>query len=226
MKKTTLLKICLFLMLFGGGAWFFIHYDLIQFFTDQKKAIAFINSFGPLSVMVFIGLQILQVLFAPVPGEATGFIGGYIYGAALGTIYSTIGLTIGSWLAFSLARWMGLAFVEKTVSPAILQKYDSFMEHKGTWVVFFLFLIPGFPKDALCYIIGLSHMPTRMFLIVSTVGRLLGTAMLSLSGAMLRSNQHGPLWILAAVSFVAIVAAYAYRDKLLRMLKHKPRAQS
>mgnify|MGYP003808162843 FL=1 len=222
MNKTTLLKILLFGLLFGGGTWLFIHYDLIQFFTNRNKAIDFINSFGPLSVLVFIGLQILQVLFAPVPGEVTGFIGGYIYGAVPGTIYSTIALTIGSWLAFSLARWLGLPFVEKAVSPAILQKYDYFMKHKGSWVIFILFLIPGFPKDALCYIIGLSHMPVRMFLVVSTLGRLLGTAMLSISGDMLRNQQHGPLWILAAVSLLAVVAAYLYRDKLLNLIKHKP----
>ena len=112
--------------------------------------------------------------------------------------------------------------MEKAVSPTILQKYDYFMKHKGSWVVFILFLIPGFPKDALCYIIGLSHMPVRMFLVVSTLGRLLGTAMLSISGDMLRNEQHGPLWILAAVSLLAVVAAYLYRDKLLNLLKHKP----
>ena len=226
MKTSTLLKILCLLLLCGGGAYLFLHYDMGGFFTDRERAIAFINSFGPLSVAVFIGLQILQVIFAPVPGEATGFIGGYLYGAVLGTLYSTIGLTVGSWLAFSLARWLGLPFVEKAVSPAILQKYDYFMEHKGTWVVFILFLIPGFPKDALCYIIGLSHMPTRLFLVVSTIGRLLGTAMLSVSGAFLRHNRYGPLWLLAAVSLIAVVAAYLYRDKLLHFLKHKPPAKS
>jgi uncharacterized membrane protein YdjX (TVP38/TMEM64 family) len=221
MKRSTVLKILFLAVIFGGGAWFFIHYDLIQFFTDRKKAIEFINSFGPLSVVVFIGLQILQVLFAPVPGEATGFIGGYIYGAVLGTLYSTIGLTIGSWLAFSLARWLGLSFVEKAVSPAILQKYDYFMEHKGTYVAFVLFLIPGFPKDALCYIMGLSHMRTRLFLIISTVGRLLGTAMLSVSGNCLRYNQHGALWAIGAISLGSIVIAYFFRNRLHQFLKHK-----
>ncbi len=226
MKINTFLKILCVLLLVGGGAYLFIHYDFVSFFTDRSKAIDFINSFGSLSVVVFIGLQILQVLFAPVPGEATGFIGGYLYGAVFGTLYSTLGLTAGSWLAFSLARWLGLSFVEKAVNPAILQKYDYFMEHKGTWVVFVLFLIPGFPKDALCYIIGLSHMPTRMFLVVSTLGRLLGTIMLSVSGAFLRHNQHGPLWLLAAVSLMAVAVAYFYRDKLLHFLKHKPPEKS
>ena len=221
MKRSTVLKILCMAILFGGGTWIFIHYDLIQFFTDRHKAIEFINSFGPLSVIVFIGLQILQVLFAPVPGEATGFIGGYIYGSVLGTLYSTIGLTIGSWLAFALARWLGLSFVEKAVSPAVLQKYDYFMAHKGKLVIFVLFLIPGFPKDALCYIMGLSHMRTRVFLVISTVGRLLGTAMLSVSGNCLRYNQHGALWGLAAISFISVIIAYFFRDKLLHFLKHK-----
>jgi uncharacterized membrane protein YdjX (TVP38/TMEM64 family) len=221
MKRSTILKIICLAIFFGGGIWLFIHYDLIQFFTDRKKLIEFINSFGALSVVVFIGLQILQVLFAPVPGEATGFIGGYLYGSVLGTLYSTIGLTIGSWLAFALARWLGLSFVEKAVSPAILQKYDYFMEHKGTLVTFILFLIPGFPKDALCYIMGLSHMRTRLFLVVSTVGRLLGTAMLSVSGNCLRYNQHGALWVLAAISISSVIIAYLFRDKLHNFLKDK-----
>ncbi|MFA5182452.1 MAG: TVP38/TMEM64 family protein [Syntrophales bacterium] len=221
MKRNTILKVLCLAILFGGGTWLIIHFDLIQFFTDRKKAIDFINSFGPLSVVVFIGLQILQVLFAPVPGEATGFIGGYIYGSVLGTLYSTIGLTIGSWLAFALARWLGLSFVEKAVSPAILQKYDYFMEHKGTFVTFILFLIPGFPKDALCYIMGLSHMRTRLFLIISTIGRLLGTAMLSVSGNCLRYNQHGALWVLGAISLGSVIIAYFFRDKLHNFLKDK-----
>ncbi|MFA6414080.1 MAG: hypothetical protein WCW53_15460, partial [Syntrophales bacterium] len=62
MKRSTILKLLCLVVLFGGGTWLFIHYDLSQFFTDRKKAIEFINSFGALSVVVFIGLQILQVL--------------------------------------------------------------------------------------------------------------------------------------------------------------------
>ena len=97
-------------------------------------------------MVIFIGLQILQVIVAPIPGEVNGFIGGYLYGPVLGTLYSTIGLTIGSWLAFLLARWLGLPFVEKMINPKIIQKYDHFMEHRGILITFILFLIPGFPE--------------------------------------------------------------------------------
>jgi len=155
----------------------------------------FIRDAGPWSIVVFIGLQALQVLFAPIPGEVTGFIGGYLYGALLGTLYSTIGLTIGSWFAFSLARYFGLPLVERVVKPPLLEKYDRFITHQDASSSSVLFLIPGFPKDALCYIIGLSHLNTVTFLIISAAGRLLGTLMLSISGNLLRDGLNSALLI-------------------------------
>ncbi len=152
--------------------------------TKTSLSISF-KPLHPFDEIVFISLQILQVVFAPIPGEVTGFIGGYIYGPVLGTIYSTIGLVIGSWLAFILARYFGLPFVEKTVKPEIIKKYDFILEHKGALVAFILFLIPGFPKDFLCYIMGLSHMTVWTFLVVSSIGRLLGTVLLSVCGVAL-----------------------------------------
>ncbi len=223
-NKQTFLKIIILLIIVVLSTYVFIYFDLHIFFSDRKHLIDFVESFGALSVVVFIGLQILQVLFAPIPGEVTGFIGGYIYGSVLGTIYSTIGLTIGSWLAFALARWLGLPFVEKAVSSSIIQKYDYFMEHQGKLITFIFFLIPGFPKDALCYVIGLSHMPTKTFLLVSVAGRFLGTAMLSISGDFARYDQHGALWILVAISLISCAIAFFYREKWLHKLRHKKHA--
>ena len=220
-KKKLLLRISALIIFVVAGTYLFFHYDFHILFSDRNRLIEYVNSFGVLSVVVFIGLQILQVLFAPIPGEVTGFIGGYIYGSVLGTIYSTIGLTIGSWMAFMLARWLGLPFVERAVSSHILHKYNYFMEHQGKLITFVFFLIPGFPKDALCYVIGLSHMPTNTFLLVSITGRLLGTAMLSVSGDFARYDQHGALLVLLAISLVFCAVAYFYREKWLHKLRHK-----
>ncbi len=203
------------------STYLFIHYDLYVYFASQRRAITLIDSFHPYDELVFIGLQILQVVAAPIPGEVTGLIGGYIYGACMGTVYSTIGLTIGSWIAFALARFFGLPLVEKAVKPAIIKKYDYFLEHRGLFVSFLLFLIPGFPKDYLCYIMGVSHMKTWHFLGISTAGRLLGTILLSVSGSCARNNQYIELLLIAGVSCLLLVIAYFYRDKLLETLKSK-----
>src|SRR3989339_1601611 len=117
MNKNAVIKISLLLAMILAGIFLFYHYDLYSLFLSRKKLIHFVSSFGPLSVVIFIGLQILQVLVAPIPGEVNGFIGGYLYGPILGTLYSTIGLTIGSWLAFILPRRLRLPFVGKGINP-------------------------------------------------------------------------------------------------------------
>lgn len=220
MNGRLITRLSLFFLFVVLATYLFIHYDLYTFFLDKNKVIAFIHSY-PYDELVFIALQILQVIAAPIPGEATGLIGGYIYGPLLGTLYSTIGLTIGSWLAFLLARFFGLPLVEKAVKQEVLQKYDYFLEHRGVWVSFLLFLIPGFPKDYLCYIMGLSHMHTWIFLVISTIGRVLGTILLSVSGSCARNNQYAGLLIIAGISCLFLIVAYFYRDRWLEILKKR-----
>jgi uncharacterized membrane protein YdjX (TVP38/TMEM64 family) len=221
MNRNAVIKIVILLMLIIAGVFLFFYFDLYTFFINRKKIVDFVNSFGPLSVVIFIGLQILQVIVAPIPGEVNGFIGGYLYGPVLGTLYSTIGLTIGSWIAFVLARWLGLPFVEKVINPRIIQKYDYFMEHRGILITFILFLIPGFPKDALSYMIGLSHMKTSTFLIICTAGRLLGTLMLSISGNCARNDQNIAVAAILGISALIVILAYYYHDELLKLVRKK-----
>jgi uncharacterized membrane protein YdjX (TVP38/TMEM64 family) len=222
MKREDIVKIAILGALLLTGVFLFFHYNLYTFFISKRRIIHFLNSFGPLSVVIFIGLQILQVLIAPIPGEINGFIGGYLYGPVLGTIYSTIGLTIGSWLAFMLARWLGTPFVEKIITPQMVQKYDYFMEHRGIPITFILFLIPGFPKDALSYIIGLSHMKATTFLILCTGGRLLGTIMLSVSGSCARNDQNLAMLAILGISALITLLAWYYHDEILHLVRrHK-----
>lgn len=219
--KQSIIKLAILVLFISIGTYIFIHFDYYVYFVNKDKAVALIKSYSPFDVFVFTGLQILQVLFAPIPGEATGLLGGFIYGPVLGTIYSTIGLTIGSWLAFMLSRTFGLPFVEKTINPEMVKKYDYLLEHKGAVISFVLFLIPGFPKDALCYIMGLSHMPVGMFLLISTVGRLFGTIMLSVCGSFARNHQKEALLIAFGVTGVIVVIAYLYKDKWLAALRKR-----
>jgi uncharacterized membrane protein YdjX (TVP38/TMEM64 family) len=223
MGRKDILKLLVLLLLIAAGIFFFIHFDLQSFFSDRTKLITFLEGFGPVSVFVFIGIQILQVLLAPIPGEVTGFIGGYIYGVTLGTLYSTIGLTLGSWLAFTLSRTLGLPFVERIVSPKIINQYDHIMTHQGPWVAFLLFLIPGFPKDALCYVLGLSHIRIGVFLVISTVGRLLGTLMLSVQGSFLRNNQDTTFLVVMSASIIIAAVAYFFGKRWYKRY-HKPSA--
>jgi uncharacterized membrane protein YdjX (TVP38/TMEM64 family) len=192
---------------------------VIHFFLNKKKLLAFLDSLGPAAFVGFILLQVCQVVAAPIPGEVTGLLGGYLYGTFFGVVLSTIGLTIGSYVAFALGRYFGRPFVEKVVRVDVIGRFDYLLHHKGAFLVFLLFLIPGFPKDYLCYILGLGHLSTKEFLVIGGTGRLFGTILLTLGGAYLRHHEYRQFFLLTGVAVIVVLAAMAYRDKMERMFR-------
>jgi len=190
-----------------------------RFFMDREQMEAFLASLGPLSFLGFIFLQTLQVVAAPIPGEVTGFLGGYLYGTALGVGLSTIGLTIGSMINFWLSKTFGRPFVDRFVKQETLDRYDYLLHHKGAFLVFLLFMIPGTPKDLLCYILGLGHLTTKEFFLISTVGRLGGTILLTLGGNFIRQHQYYRFSALLAVAIIMIFFALLYKDKMERVFR-------
>ena len=224
MQKRSAAKILLSIALVALAialTYFFIEQNLYKVFINKQNALRFVRSFGEYSVFVFVVLQVLQVVVPPIPGDVTGIIGGYLYGSILGTVYSTIGLILGSCLAFGLARLYGLPFVEKALKPEKIKQYDHFMTHQGAMISFVLFLIPGFPKDFLCYIMGLTHMSWWEFILISTFGRLFGTVLLSVIGSFVRNNQRVPLLIILGTVAIILILAYFYRDRWLEILKRR-----
>ncbi len=219
MNRNLALRILLLLALIALVGYLFVHFDLYLFFKDKNKIISFIRN-SRYDELVFIAIQVVQVVVAVIPGEISGFIGGYLYGPLLGTLYSTIGLSLGSWLAFMLARFFGEPILETMVKKEVFEKFDHFMEHKGLLVSFLLFLIPGFPKDYLCYIMGVSRIPALTFIIISTIGRFFGTMMLSVSGNMAREEQYAMLAVIAVASAVVAFLAWRYHEKILELLKN------
>jgi uncharacterized membrane protein YdjX (TVP38/TMEM64 family) len=190
------------------------HSHMYMAFLDRKRLAEFIESYGSLSPIIFITLQIFQVLFAPIPGEISGFLGGFLFGNFFGLLYSTIGLSLGSWLAFIFARWAGQPLIERIVGPKILQRFDYLMSHKGSWIAFLFFLIPGFPKDYFCYLLGLGHMEVKTFLIISVIGRLTGTALLTFQGHLAREKNYLFLGLVIGISLTLLLLAYLYRGKI------------
>ena len=158
-------------------------FHLQDILANGTRARETILSFGPLAPLMFIILQILQVLFAPVPGEATGILGGYLFGAWLSFLYSSIALAIGSVMAFVIGHLFADAFRSRFSNTKIYRKFNHLV-FKGDFVIpFILFLFPGFPKDSLSYLLGLSTMPLRVFIFIATIARMPGTLVLSFEGA-------------------------------------------
>lgn len=181
-------------------------------FSDREQIKAFITSFGIVAPVAFIAVQVLQVIFAPIPGEATGFIGGYIFGALQGFIYSSIGLSLGSWINFLIGRFLGKHYIRKIVPTRYLDKFDSVIKHQGVMVLFVLFVFPGFPKDYLCMFLGLSALPIKVFILLATIGRMPGTLMLSFQGASLYDKSYGAFTIITVICIIFLIIGYRYRN--------------
>jgi uncharacterized membrane protein YdjX (TVP38/TMEM64 family) len=218
-----LLGLCLLLYYYREAYHFFR--EAVRFFTSKSRVSAFVASFGPYAPLTFIGLQILQVLFAPIPGELTGFIGGYLFGIGAGFIYSSIGLILGSWAAFLISRRLGMPLVRRFVGKEIMDKFDYLMEHQGAFFSFIFFLIPGLPKDYFCYLLGLSPMHVLTFLVISTVGRIPGTLLLTMQGQAVRSEDYRAFFVILGLGLLLVVLTLIYRDRIETWLhkNHPPR---
>lgn len=191
-------------------------YDLL---TDRDQIKTFVVSFGRYAPIAFIFIQILQVLLAPFPGEATGFIGGFLFGTGKGFVYSSIGLTAGSLINFSIGRFFGKRYVRKLIPAHQLEKLDTLVKRQGIIVFFILFIFPGFPKDYLSLLLGLSAIPAKVFIVIAAVGRMPGTLMLSLQGSYVFEQQYGWFAFILGICIVLIFLAYKYREGLYRWLE-------
>jgi uncharacterized membrane protein YdjX (TVP38/TMEM64 family) len=218
-KKTILLTL-LAVAVMGGMVYALYATGLMDLLTSKNRLLQFIRENRAHAATIFIGVQIIQVVAAPLPGEVTGFVGGILFGPLWGVVYSTIGLTVGSWAAFMLARLLGRPIVERVASRELIERYDYVMTHKGLLLAFLMFLIPGFPKDILCYILGLGHMRLRDFLIISATGRLLGTVLLTMGGTFFRDARYGALFTIIGISLLIILLVMIYRDRVERVLRH------
>jgi len=192
---------------------------VFRFFMSRERLREFIGSLGVWGFAGFILLQVVQVVAAPIPGEATGLLGGYLFGPLVGVLLSTVGLTVGSLAAFSLSRLFGRPLTEMLVPRATLDRFNYLLHHKGAFLIFLLFLLPGFPKDILCYILGLGPLTVLEFLAIASSGRLLGTVLLTLSGSYLRKGQYEQFFLIAGLAVVVVFLAMAYKDKLERLFR-------
>lgn len=152
----------------------------ISYYADNPSEL---RKLGEGSEWIFIAIQVLQVIIAPIPGQAAAFAGGFIFGFWKGWGLTTLGLVIGSLIAMSLARVLGISLVRKVVPESIIQRFDSVISDGGYMTFFMIFLLPALPDDAVCFLAGLTKLKLLPLSIVCLLGRAPGMAVLSLTGA-------------------------------------------
>jgi uncharacterized membrane protein YdjX (TVP38/TMEM64 family) len=197
---------------------------LIRLYRDKQFLKDTVAAWGWAAPMVFIVIQALQVIISPIPGEITGPVGGALFGTLWGVVYSTIGLTIGTLVCFGIGRMWGEPLVRPWLSEHHWNRLNFILEAEGAILCFILYLVPGFPKDIISYLFGISPMPFWLFATVSTLGRLPGTWISSYFGAHVAEQQYIYAMVFMAVIIALCLPFYYYRNRIIARLTHRRRA--
>ena len=195
---------------------------VIRLYRDKYFLRDTVAAWGWMAPVVFIAIQALQVIISPIPGEITGPVGGALFGTGWGLFYSTVGLTAGTLVCFGIGRKWGEPLVRPWLSEHHWNRMNFILEAEGAILCFILYLIPGFPKDIISYLFGISPIPFWLFAIISTVARIPGTWISSYFGAHVGDQQY-----LYAIAFIAVVAAiclpvFYYRDRIIKRFHKRP----
>jgi len=195
-------------------------FDLVvELYRDRDFLEDCLQRSGIWAPLIFIGIQALQVVISPIPGEVIGFLGGYLFAEALGFVYSTIGLTIGTLAAFAVGRWLGSPFVRRIVSPRTWARVGFLARTEGAILCLVIYALPGFPKDIVSYLFGVSPISFWVFAALSTVGRIPGTWVLSAQGAKTASGHYAELAVLTAAVAIVALPLYLLRGRIMARLR-------
>jgi uncharacterized membrane protein YdjX (TVP38/TMEM64 family) len=197
---------------------------IVRLYRDKYFLRDTVAAWGWMAPVVFIAIQALQVIISPIPGEITGPVGGALFGTGWAVVYSTVGLTVGTLVCFGIGRRWGEPLVRPWLSEHHWNRMNFILEAEGAILCFILYLIPGFPKDIIGYLFGISPMPFWVFAVVSTLARIPGTWISSYFGAHVGDHQY-----LYAIAFIAAVCAvclpiFYYRQRIIARF-HKPSRQ-
>lgn len=176
---------------------------LVKFASEPEKFRRWVNDSGILSRFAYIGMVILQVIIAVLPGEPFEIAAGYAFGAVEGTILCIIASTLGSVMVFLLVRYFGVPLVEVFFPEEKLKKLKFLKTTpKRDMIFFIIFMIPGTPKDLLCYFTGLTDIKFSLWLLICSLGRLPSIITSTVGGDALGTSNY---WFAVAVFAVTMV---------------------
>ena len=181
-----------------------------------ETLIELITSQGPLGVLILLGMQLLQIIVAFIPGEVVQIAAGMMYGPLWGSVVILVGCVLSSMVVYELVHKLGAPFVRSMVGEKQLLKFRQFeLSGKFGVTVFILFLIPGFPKDVLTYIVPLSDMNLRTFLLLSTISRTPGVIISTYAAAGLADGNIVTSVIIFVVAALIAIIVLLLRNRII-----------
>lgn len=204
--------IAIFILFTLAVSWF-VGRPLIRFVRQPEQFRAWVQGHGLLGQLAFLGMTVLQIVIAIIPGEPLELGAGYAFGFWRGTLLCEIGILLGGLLVFLFVRRFGVKAVEVFFPREKIESLRFLHNEKRlTLWVFILFFIPGTPKDIMTYIVPLTPMKLSTFLLLSTVARLPSVLTSTIGGNALGTGKLTfALIVFGATALISALGILIYR---------------
>ncbi|MBQ9792025.1 MAG: TVP38/TMEM64 family protein, partial [Clostridia bacterium] len=156
------------------GLFIYFYDDIVKLNTKEglEAFILTLQNTGFLGAVILILIQTLQVVVVFIPGEFVELASGVMFGPVFGLFICLLGLNLGTMVIWGLVKLLGRPFVDSNIGDSI-NKLEFLNEpNRALVILFFIFLIPGIPKDILIYPIPLTRVNMFKFMIVSSIARI------------------------------------------------------
>lgn len=186
---------------------------IMKHINEPEKFREWVGNYGPFGWVACMGLMVLQIIIAIIPGGAVEIGAGYAFGTILGSVICMIGSVIGSVIVFMVSRIWGVKIVE-ALFPLEKIRNLKFLHNKKrrNILAFIVFIIPGTPKDLLSYFMGLTKMELSTWVLISTIARAPAIIVSTMSGAAAGDkNYYVAIGILVILMIGTLVGSMIYR---------------
>lgn len=193
---------------------------MLRFASEPERFRAWVEARGAWGWLAYGGMVFLQVLVAVIPGEPLEIAGGYAFGALEGTLLCTVGAGLGSVAVFALVRRFGIRMVNvffTNESTHVLRFLKN--SPKRRLLLMILFVVPGTPKDLLCYYAGLTDIPWKQWLLLCSVGRLPSIVTSTMGGNFLGTREFWYALIIFGIALLISLAGILIYRRICR--RHK-----
>lgn len=146
----------------------------VKYIEDPDKLRKIIEAEGALAPLAFIILSMIQIIIPFIPGEPFELLAGYMFGSIKGSLLCLLSGSISSVLIIVLVRKYGTKLVELFFKKEEHERLNHLKKKNAFLLYSLVFILPGTPKDLLCYIGGLTKFDLMPLIIVTTLGRIPG----------------------------------------------------
>lgn len=216
-KKVVAIVTAILVVAFLAALTWFVGRPLINFVSEPEMFRDWVNSYGIVGILIFVGINMVQVFLAVIPGGPFEIAAGYAFGVVEGALICDFAMSLASLIIFLIVKKFGMRFVEIFADREKIEEL-SFLKStsKSKIFIFAFYLIPGLPKDLMCYAVGLTEISIPFFIMVNVVGRFPAIILSTISGSAINSQKYLVFGIMIAVIIICYIVGMILYKKVVK----------